>query len=81
MELLAQVLAVVIGVLLIGMSLSISSYSESDILSSLHSSLNENSKELYAHFFPSGQKRGKLQATKFRNKIIQRSGFNTLLFR
>lgn len=81
MELLAQVLAVVIGVLLIGMSVSISSYSESDILSSLHSSLNENSKELYAHFFPSGQKRGKLQATKFRKKIIQRPGFNTLLFR
>jgi hypothetical protein len=81
MELLAQVLAVVIGVLLIGMSVSISSYSGADMLSSLHSSLNENSRELYAHFFPSGQKRGQLQTKRIRNKFIQRPGINTLLFR
>jgi len=79
-QLLGQVLALVVGVLLIGTTVSLSSYDGADTLSSLHAELTTSTDPFFTKFFAGGRARHKLYNREFRRRVLLRAGVDKLLF-
>ncbi|ADG66673.1 hypothetical protein Plim_0828 [Planctopirus limnophila DSM 3776] len=80
-QFLGQVLALVVGVLLIGTTVSLTSYDGSDILSTLYTEITTSVSTFFSKFFASGPTRHKLKSSKYRLRTLQRPGVATLLFK
>lgn len=80
-QLLGQVLALVVGVLLLGTTVSLSSYDGSDTLSTIHSELGASTAPFFAKFFAGGRARHKLNIREFRRRLLLRARVEKLLFK
>lgn len=80
-QLLGQVLALVVGVLLIGTTVSLSSYDGADTLSSLQAELTTSADPFFAKFFAGGRARHKLENREFRRRVLLRPRVDRLLFK
>lgn len=80
-QLLGQVLALVVGVLLLGTTVSLSSYDGADTLSTIHSEISASTERFFAKFFSGGRHRHKLDTSEFRRRLLLRAGVKTLLFK
>lgn len=79
-QLLGQVLALVVGVLLLGTTVSLSSYDGADTLSAIHSELGTSTEPFFAKFFAGGRARHKLRTREFRRRLLLRPRVEKLLF-
>lgn len=79
-QLLGQVLALVVGVLLLGTTVSLSSYDGSDTLAAIHSELTASTEPLFIRFFVGGSERHKLDRREFRRWLLLRPHVKKLLF-
>ncbi len=80
-QLLGQILALVVGVLLIGTTVSLSSYDGADSIASLQAELATSAEPFYAKFFAGGRTRHKLQSQAFRKLILRMARVDKLLFK
>jgi hypothetical protein len=79
-QLLGQVLALVVGVLLLGTTVSLSSYDGADTISTIHSELDASTEPFFAKFFAGGRARHKLDTRDFRRRLLLRPRVEKLLF-
>jgi hypothetical protein len=79
-QLLGQVLALVVGVLLLGTTVSLSSYDGSDVLSSIHAEVATATNPFFTKFFASGPMRHKLDTAEFRRSLLLKARVDRLLF-
>ena len=79
-QLLGQVLALVVGVLLLGTTVNLSSYDGADTLSTIHSELGASTEPFFAEFFAGGRARHKLDTREFRRRLLLRPRVEKLLF-
>lgn len=80
-QLLGQILALVVGVLLLGTTVSLSSYDGSDALSTIQSELRILTDPFFAKFFAGGRARHKLDTPEFRRRLLLRARVKKLLFK
>jgi hypothetical protein len=79
-QLLGQVLALVVGVLLLGTTVSLSSYDGADTLSSIHSEISTSTDPFFATFFEGGLRRHKLDIRQFHRRLLLRPKVEKLQF-
>jgi hypothetical protein len=79
-QLLGQVLALVVGVLLLGTTVSLSSYDGANTLSAIHSELGASTDPFFVAFFAGGRARHKLDTREFRRSLLLRPRVEKLLF-
>jgi hypothetical protein len=79
-QLLSQILAMVVGVLLIGTTVSMQSYDDSDTLNAIQSDMDKAAEPLFDHFFRGGWAAHKLDRSSFRTASIARADIETFRF-
>lgn len=79
-QLLAQVLAVVVGVLLLGTTVSLSSYDDAATLNSIQSDLNKATVPVFEQFFAGGRRAHKIERSAFRRWMLRSPKIQKLRF-
>lgn len=79
-QLLSQVLAMVVGVLLIGTTVSLNSYDGSETLNAIQIGLDKSTTPLFERFFRGGQFSHKIDRRSFRDFALDRPAIETLQF-
>lgn len=80
-QFLSEVLAIIMGVLIIGFTVSLSSYAGYENLSALMQQLRDSTNPFFAEFFAGGRNRHKLNDRKFRRRLLYRAKVKKLLFK
>lgn len=79
-QLLAQVLALVVGVLLLGTTVSLSSYDDAASLNTIQTDLSKAAEPFFNKFFAGGRRAHKIDRSAFRRWMIRKPQIQTLRF-